>query len=312
MIPVRATVPTTAELRTLLAAYRRSTDVDVAALDAEFGPGDEALLEIVADPFSSVDDVAERLARAEAHLRERDDRRSVFLTMYVRMTEAIGEGIEAGAFDDPEWVASYLVGFAERYRRALVAFERRAFDAVPRAWLLGFAAAVRGEALVAQDALTGINAHINYDLTYTLRDIEIDPDRERKRADHDRINEVLARLVATVQETLVEVYDAAGIAGVDALFDPLDDRLALLGLAGSRLFAWRNAVLLADLPAWLGARYVGWRARTVSVGAAALVLAPQIDPGEQETLAAAEADRRMAVEFGDAFRRRTGSETIGE
>ncbi|MFC5279989.1 DUF5995 family protein [Halorubrum rubrum] len=305
MLPIRATVPTTAELRALLAAYRRSTDVDAEALAAELDDEPDAtLLDPLAEPFASVADVADRLTRTEAYLRERDDRRAVFLTVYARMTRAVGDAIEADFFADDEWVEAYLVAFAERYRRALVAFERREFDALPRAWLLGFAAAVRGEGLVLQDALSGINAHITYDLTYTLRDVGIDPDRGRKRTDHDRINAVLARLVAAVQEALVAVYDAAGVAAAEALFSPIDDRLMLLGLEGSREFAWRNAVLLADLPAWLGERYVGWRTRTASTGAAAIVLAPRIDPETRSALKEAEDDVLTLTAFRDELERR--------
>ncbi|WP_066411507.1 DUF5995 family protein [Halorubrum aethiopicum] len=305
MLPIRATIPTTDEFRALFAAYRRGTDVDVAAVDVALGEEpDPTLLDLLAEPFASVEDVADRLRRAEAYLRERDDRRAVFLTVYARMTGAVGDAIEANFFADDEWVKAYLVAFAERYRRALVAFERREFDALPRAWLLGFAAAVRGEGLVLQDALSGINAHITYDLTYTLRDVGIDPNRGRKRADHDRINAVLARLVAAVQEALVAVYDAAGVAAAEALFDPLDDRLMLLGLEGSREFAWRNAVLLADLPAWLGERYVGWRTHTASTGAAALVLAPRIDAETRSALKEAEDDVLTLTAFHDELERR--------
>ncbi|MFC5133351.1 MULTISPECIES: DUF5995 family protein [Haloferacaceae] len=309
MIPIRAALPTTTEARALLAAYRRGTGVNADRLVAEVADTepDAGLVDPLADPFSSVDDVAERLARAESRLRDRGDRRSVFLTVYVRMTEAVAAAIEAGEFVDDEWVASYLVAFAEHYRRAFLAFERREFDALPRAWIVAFGAAARGDTLVAQDALLGINAHISYDLTYTLRDVGIDPDRGHKRADHDRINDVLARLVSVVQEALVEVYDAAGVAGVDALFDPLDDRIALLGLKGSREFAWRNAVSLADLPPWIATGYVGWRARTVSTGVATLIATPRIDPEDRRRLEAFEANVPALTEFRDEFRRRTAS-----
>jgi len=162
----------------------------------------------------------------------------------------------------------------------------------------------RGEALVAQDALLGINAHITYDLTYTLGDVGIDPDRDGKLADH-RINAILAHLVQTVQDALVETYAAVEIAGVDRLLDPLDDRLALLGLKGSQEFAWRNAVLRADLPTWIGEPYVDWRTETVATGAAAIALAPDIDADARERLRDAEADVDDAVAaFYEAIRRR--------
>ncbi|WP_280587765.1 DUF5995 family protein, partial [Halorubrum sp. Boch-26] len=281
MTPIHATVPTVGEARALLTGIRRTgavePDADAAAAELADDEPDPALLDLVSTPFASVADVDERLGRTESYLRERGDRRAVFLTVYGRMTATVRDAIDDGAFTDSEWAASYLVAFAERYRRALVAFERRAFASLPRPWLIAFTAAARGEALVAQDALLGINAHITDDLTYTLDDVGIDPDRDAKRADHDRINAILARLVQTAQDALVETYAAVGIDGIDRLLDPLDDRLALLGLKGVREFAWRNAVLRADLPAWAGEPYVDWRTETVATGAAAVVLAPEVD-----------------------------------
>lgn len=307
MIPIRAAVPTLAEARALLVGLNRTIDGDWDAVAAELAgeEPDAALLDLVSEPFASVADVDERLARTESYLRERGDRRAVFLTVYSRMTATVRTAIDDGAFVDSEWAAAYLVAFAERYRRALVAFERRAFDSLPRPWLLAFGAAARGETLVAQDALLGINAHITYDLTYALGDVGIDPDRGAKLEDHDRINAVLARLVQTAQDALVEAYDAVGVAGIDRLFDPLDDRLALLGLRGVREFAWRNAVLRADLPRWVGGPYVDWRTETVATGAAAVLLAPEFDAEAGERLRDAEAEGDAAGAFREAFGRLT-------
>ena len=307
MIPIRAAVPTLAEARALLVGLRRAVDGERDAVAAELAgeEPDAALLDLVSEPFASVADVDERLARTESYLRERGDRRAVFLTVYSRMTATVRTAIDDGAFVDSEWAAAYLVAFAERYRRALVAFERRAFDSLPRPWLLAFGAAARGETLVAQDALLGINAHITYDLTYALGDVGIDPDRGAKLEDHDRINAVLARLVQTAQDALVEAYDAVGVAGIDRLFDPLDDRLALLGLRGVREFAWRNAVLRADLPRWVGGPYVDWRTETVATGAAAVVLAPEFDVEAGERLRDAETEGDAAGAFREAFGRLT-------
>ncbi|EMA62403.1 hypothetical protein C468_11397 [Halorubrum kocurii JCM 14978] len=303
---MRATVPTAEEAKALFAGVRRTVGLDVDAMAAALADDepDAALLDLVATPFASVTDVDERLARTESYLRGRDDRRAVFLTVYSRMTATVRTAIDDGAFVDPEWAAAYLVAFAERYRRAVVAFERRAFESLPRPWLIAFAAAARGETLVAQDALLGINAHITYDLTYTLGDVGIDPDRDAKRADHDRINAILARLVQAAQDALVRTYAAVEIDGIDRLFDPLDDRLALLGLRGSREFAWRNAVLRADLPPWAGERYVDWRTETVATGAAAVVLAPDHGGDAIGRLRDREAGVDAVSAFREAIRRR--------
>jgi len=138
MSPIRAAVPTAEEVSALLAGVWRTVDTETDAVAAELA-GDESdavLLDLVATPFASVSDVNERLARTESYLRERGDRRAVFLTVYSRMTATVQTAIDDGAFLDSEWAASYLVAFAERYRRALVAFERRAFESLPRPWLI--------------------------------------------------------------------------------------------------------------------------------------------------------------------------------
>mgnify|MGYP006280735547 FL=1 len=273
MIPLRTVLPTTAELWAIASKYRyhhHKTTADIRELSAS--PPDEHLLEILDGPFRSIDDTARRLGQAERYLRSRQDRRSVFLTVYTTMTANVQSGIQSGFFTDPDWVRGYVITFAEYYRRAAVAFERRDFESVPRSWQLAFAASITGDMLVAQDALLGINAHINYDLTYTLTELSIDPDRKTKRADHDRINEILGRLVDVVQDTLVAVYSALGVSELDELLGSFDEQLAVVGFRQSRRLAWRNAVLCTDVPSKLVQRYVGWRTQAVANGAAYLLL----------------------------------------
>jgi hypothetical protein len=150
------------------------------------GPPDPAVLALTAEPFASVGDAHRRLAALERTFRARGDRRGAFLAIYERVTGEVGRSIAAGEFADPDWVADYLVAFAERYRRALVAFE----------------AAATGDCLVSQAALLGINAHVNYDLALALDAAGIDADREARDADreardadHCAVNDVLKRLV---------------------------------------------------------------------------------------------------------------------
>ena len=139
--------------------------------------------------------------------------------------------------------------------------------------------------------------------------MSIDPDRDDKRVDHDRINDILRRLVDVVQDVLTTVYSAAGVAEIDALLGPIDEQLALLGLEQSRQFAWRNAVLLTDL-SWTR-RYVDWRVRTVSTGAAYFVLGPQMETSTRTRLQRVEADTQMLRSFYEEFDRRA-SEAVPE
>jgi len=245
---------------------RRSTDPD------------PALVDLVASPFDSVADALERLSALESALRDRGDRRAVFLTIYSRMTRAIAARIDAGRFGNPEWMRRYTVVFADYYRRAFLAFERGRLGGVPAPWRVAFDTAVEEEGLVVQDAFLGINAHINYDLALTLVDVGIDPDRPSRRADHRAVDEVLRRLVDAQQDALAELY-APGIEDVDAALGRFDEAFALFGMTEGREQAWRVALVATDVDLPPVRSYARWVLRATATGGAAFVLSPTVDRG---------------------------------
>ncbi len=271
------------------------------------GEGDSELLALVAEPFASVDDVGDRLGRLETRLLERDDRRSVFLTVYTEMTSHTALAIDDGTFHDPEWMRRYLVRFAEYYRRAFLAFERGAFGDVPDPWIVAFGTASRGEALVVQDAFLGINAHILYDLALTLSDVGLDPERDAKYADHRRVDELLARLVAVQRELLAERY-APGLSRVGATMAGLDERWSASTLRSARETAWRTAVVRTDARLPLVGRYTGWLLSRTATGGAAILLRPAASPSTMRALHDVEADRFDLTSYARAFHERAKSE----
>jgi hypothetical protein len=260
--------------------------------DARDRTPDAALVDPTEHPFESVADAFDRLRTLERRLREAGDRRAVFLTIYTRMTAAVRDAIEDGHFADPDWMRRYTVTFADYYRRAFLAFERGDFDAVPDPWLVAFSTAVNGSALVAQDAFLGINAHINYDLALTLRDVGIDPDRRRKRADHRAINDVLTGLIDAQQVALADLY-APGLADVDAAFGRFDEALSLFSMIEGRAWAWRIATVLTDVRWSLARRYARWVLRATATGGAVFVRSPPVDPRILAALRAAERNRSL-------------------
>ena len=237
---------------------------------------DPALVDLIERPFDGVDDAFRRLRDLETHLREAGDRRAVFLTIYTRMTAAVRDAIEGGRFTDADWMRRYTVTFADYYRRAFDAFERGDYDAVPDPWLVAFTTATAGDALVAQDAFLGINAHINYDLALALREVGIDPDRQAKRADHDAIDTVLANLIDAQQVALAELY-APGLGDVDATLGRLDEALSLFSMTEGRAQAWRLATVLTDVSWSPARRYARWFLRATATGGAVFVRSPSVD-----------------------------------
>ena len=238
------------------------------------GDGTVDLLDLLEPAYTDPADAHRRLALLERRLVRAGDRRAVFLTVYGAVTAQVRRELAAERFRDPAWVADYLTAFANRYRTALLAYERARRDRVPGAWLLAFDAALAGETLVTQDAVLGINAHVTHDLALALTDAGIDP-RPARRADHDAVNAVLASLVDVEQALLASRY-APGLADLDAAGGRLDERLAFLTLAEARDWAWQCAVALVDNGPTVD-RAIRWLLETVARGAGRLILQPPRD-----------------------------------
>jgi hypothetical protein len=255
---------------------------------------DPALLPVIVDPFESVADAHERLTTLEATFRERGDRRGAFLCVYARVTEAVGAAIDDGEFADPEWVTDYLVTFADLYREALLAYETGDLVALPDPWQVAFETAARGDALVVQDVVLGINAHVNYDLALALQRVGVGPDRRARYADHCAVNAVLRSLVDEVQDRIAEFY-APCVTDLDESFGRLDEALSMFSLRGGRDSAWRSAVALSSRFR-LRRRLARWVLRTSSTGAAYLLLAPTVSRSVADALAGVERGDGRPVE----------------
>ena len=177
------------------------------------------------------------------------DTRSDFLNCYQMMTSNMLAAIEAGEFNDPGWVNNLLSHFAYYYFNALDAYEQ-AQPETPQVWRLTFDSARQRDTLALQNLLLGVNAHINFDLIFTLRDV-LSPDwqqltqdeRQGRYADHCHVNQVIGSTVDAVQDQVLEpgmpVMDL-----VDKLLGPFDEMLISRLIAGWRETVWENAIHL--------------------------------------------------------------------
>jgi hypothetical protein len=165
-----------------------------------------------------------------------DSSRKHFLGTYLRTTQAIGEAIHDGVFEDPDWVERLDVVFADLY---LDAYHLHLAGApVPRPWRLALDA--RSDLQPLRHVLLGINAHINFDLPQALlRAIAVadfdDPQLiDRRRCDHERIDGVLASRVAAEDDLL-----GPGTL-LDRLLAPLNRIASKRFLAEARRKVWHN------------------------------------------------------------------------
>jgi hypothetical protein len=228
-------------------------------------------------PYRTLDDVVAGLGGLEAELRERQDRRCMFLTLYRVVSAEMRRQVAAGAFDDPEWVHRYAVAFANLYRQAFDAYEAGQRGRVPTSWRLCFDAAATGRTLVLQDVFLGVNAHVNHDLAYALFGVSIDPDRARRYRDHAAVNRVLGSVTERATMQLAGLY-APGLTTLDNCAGELDEMISLFSLEVARESAWESALGLAnargEIERGVVMKLIGSRAAVMS----RLLLAPSLSP----------------------------------
>jgi hypothetical protein len=229
-------------------------------------------------PFRTLDDVVAGLAEIEQRLREKQDRRCIFATLYGVVSSEMRDRVAANAFLDTAWVHRYAVAFANLYRDALDAYDSGRMLSVPRAWRLGFDVATGGTGLVLQDMLLGVNAHVNNDLPIALERVSIGPDRAQRRRDHDAVNAVLASVTERATQRLSALY-APGFTTLDECAGEIDEMLSLFSLQIARDSAWEAAQSLTDArgPVQRGVAAGVIAAR--AAGIAQLLLAPSRNAG---------------------------------
>jgi hypothetical protein len=194
-------------------------------------------------PIAAV--VAEMRGRLDA-LPTRLSHQRVFLSTYQRTTQAVGEAVGSGSFEDPGWVERWDVAFAELYLTALEN-ELDGGHKVPRPWRLAFAASPDLPPL--RHVLLGINAHVNYDLPQALLAVISDDDfsdpvlMDRRRRDHERIDTVLASRVAAEDD---ELTATGGASILDRLLTPLNRLGSKRFLREARQKVWHNTLELQD------------------------------------------------------------------
>jgi Family of unknown function (DUF5995) len=175
---------------------------------------------------------------------ERGSRVGYFAAIYRKVTARIAEGIAAGVFDDGERMERFDVAFAHRYLAAVDGHEH-ANTALTRSWELALRAATASRPLILQHLLVAINAHVNLDLGIAAAATAPGRTIFELRRDFDRINEILASMIADVEHNLAEVSPWIGL--LDRIGGRHDEEVIRFSIEVARTEAWRFAVELAPL-----------------------------------------------------------------
>ncbi len=159
------------------------------------------------------------------------------------MSRAVTVAAAGGLFHDPEWSQQYMVAFANLYLDALQRYESGATAGLAQAWQVSFDTSRKGGALVVQDLLLGVNAHINHDLAYALCTAGLGANRAIRHHDHEAVNGILSEITDSVQSRIAAMY-APGLANVDAIGGRLDELTTGFSLRAAREAAWMHAIAL--------------------------------------------------------------------
>jgi hypothetical protein len=175
------------------------------------------------------------------------DRRAIFLGCYRLMTRNMLDAIDAGRFYDNEWVNRLLHRFADYYFAALDRFEQDELSAPP-AWKLAFDATRDEEVMTLQHLLLGVNAHINFDLIFSLNDLLLPEwaaatleQREQRHADHELVNRIIGETVDAVQDQVVDKF-SPWVEIFDKMLGPVDEWLTSHLISHWREDVWNAAV----------------------------------------------------------------------
>jgi hypothetical protein len=168
------------------------------------------------------------------------DASGFFPALYSRVTERIGESIEAGAFQDGPGLDRFATQFASHYVAAAHDHLR-----APQCWQASWNVTADPRLLIVQHLLLGINAHVNYDLPRAV--VEVADERGDLlsiRHDFDAVNDVLAATYVDVVKDLDRVsrwVNSAARLGGGHAFN--------FSLTLARARAWQAATAMYPLPA---------------------------------------------------------------
>jgi hypothetical protein len=191
----------------------------------------------------TIDEVVDALELIVARAREENSRVGYFAAVYRKVTDKIIEGISTGFFDDGPRMERLDVVFAGRYLAALEG--HRSGVAITKSWERAFEATTSARPIVLQHLLAGMNAHINLDLGIAAAEVAPGASLADLRRDFDRINEIMAWLIALVARDIASVSPLIGL--LDRIGGRRDDELVRFSIEIARTEAWRFAVELAPL-----------------------------------------------------------------
>ncbi len=197
-------------------------------------------------PINSIDDVLAALDAIIAKSKTDQHPLGYFAALYRQVTAEVKQGIADGFFEDKHRMERLDVLFATRYLEAYHAFE--AGQPVTQSWLRAFKASSSYWPIVLQHLLLGMNAHINLDLGIAAAEVSKGQNLEDLKADFNKINQILSRLVTSVENDLASIWPT--LKKILRWTRKVDNFLIDFSMEIARDGAWRFAEKLSAAADW--------------------------------------------------------------
>jgi len=208
----------------------------------------------------TIDDVLKALDLIILESKENESPLGYFAALYRKVTQKVKEGIADGFFEDGPRMERLDVIFASRY---IDAYDEYKSDEIPTiSWVRAFDLSNKYWPIVLQHLLIGMNAHINLDLGIAAAEVMKGQNIENLKGDFDKINQVLASLVADVENDLSEIWPTlTKILKWTGKFDTL---LINFSMELARDGAWKFAKEFANTPSDEQSEFIKTRDQSVA------------------------------------------------
>ena len=160
---------------------------------------------------TTIDEVITQLEAIITDSINTNNRMGYFAALYYKVTAAVRDGIAKGQFQDGARMEKFDVTFANRYLDALAAW--KANQPISGSWRVAFEATKSSSALVLQQLLLGMNAHINLDLGIAAAEVS-GGQMDGVQGDFDAINTIISALTYQVVNDIDRMSPLLSLLGL--------------------------------------------------------------------------------------------------
>jgi hypothetical protein len=128
----------------------------------------QSLIELSSKKYETLQDVYQSFQTINSYYIRHQDRRHLFVKVYLKITTNIDNLILQGVVRERLWLEEAMISFAEEYRKALLNYELKNDSLLPEPWRFDFDQSKNHKLGLSTQLLLSLNSHILHDLPIVL------------------------------------------------------------------------------------------------------------------------------------------------